>query len=140
MLNHVLCRVRQRARAKGKTPPPGVLPVSGQHPPACLGATSEAFADALADFARTDPEKALAGSAAAVRGKVLIEASAAQHHRAQQGAAGVCCARRMLGSLLACQTVGHIVREPNGWCMADGHDRLGGALCLWWNRSSDAQC
>ena len=34
------------------------------------GATSEAFADSLADFVRTDPEQALAGSAAAARGKV----------------------------------------------------------------------
>ena len=63
--------MRQKARGKGK-PPPAALPVSGQLPPSCLGATSEAFADALADFVRTDPEQALAGSAAAARGKARL--------------------------------------------------------------------
>ena len=80
----VLCRLRQRARAKGKAvnttgvEPGQRLPLSGHFRASCLGVTAEAFADALADFVRLDPEKALQGSAAAKREKVRCSMLLAQ--------------------------------------------------------------
>ena len=86
-------RVRQKARGTGKVPP-AALPVSSQLPPSCLGAASEAFADALGDFVRTDPERALAGSAAAARGKVCSLSECWAH--ACRADCRLCCMQKRL--------------------------------------------
>lgn len=50
--------------AKGKVALPskgGDLPVNAVYPFSCLGVTSEAFGDALGQYARTNPDSSLKG-------------------------------------------------------------------------------